>query len=462
MKPTRWSSCNLLQTGLDRRRLWQFSVSADNVTLQSESDHPAEGPLTERSIRRGWRDLFQNRLNLAWLPPEKTCLRIVHLPQCAASELPTMLELQIEKLSPLPVNQIVWSYEVLPGPADQPQTIILLIAARSVVEQALGQLEAGGYVADRLELPQLHWLATQPTDADGTWLLLWRENGLLLCLVAWCYGGSLQDLTLLPLPDTPEATSRLINHLNRISWAGEVEGWLTSEPAWHLITDPALAADWEAPLRQWAGSRLELHPAPTSRELATQSASRNARNATPANLVPPDFTLRYRQLYVDRLWMQGLGVLAAIYLLGVLAYFVTLRYSEYRLRAVNQEVAAWSMPYTNALSLKERLRVFQEQVVLKYAALDCWKTTAELLPPEVTLDTFSFQGGTKIFLAGSVAKEHEAKVTEFNAQLRKARKGDRPMFNEENLEPLQFDQRSTPGSGPRWKFAVNLKAEWLE
>jgi len=253
VKPTRWSSCNLLQTGLDHRKLWHFSVGADSVSLQSESEHPAEGPLSGRSVRRSWRDLFQNRLNLAWLPPEKVYLRVAHLPQCAPSELPTMLELQIEKLSPLPVNQIVWSYEVIPGPADQPQTVVLLIAALSVVEQVLGQLETGGYVADRLDLPQLHWLAAQPTDADGTWLLLWRENGLLLCLVAWCYGGGLQDLTLLPLPDTPEAPPRLIDHLNRLSWAGEVEGWLTSEPAWHLISDPALAADWEPPLRQWAG-----------------------------------------------------------------------------------------------------------------------------------------------------------------------------------------------------------------
>ena len=30
-----------------------------------------------------------------------------------------------------------------------------------------------------------------------------------------------------------------------IAWAGELEGWLTAQPKWHLVADPVTAAEWE-------------------------------------------------------------------------------------------------------------------------------------------------------------------------------------------------------------------------
>ena len=49
-----------------------------------------------------------------------------------------MVELQLEKLSPLPVAQIVWTAEILPKTPENLQPVIVVITARDLVEQFLG------------------------------------------------------------------------------------------------------------------------------------------------------------------------------------------------------------------------------------------------------------------------------------------------------------------------------------
>jgi len=54
-------------------------------------------------------------LNVAWLPSEEVFLRVIELPKSNFEETRSMVELQLEKLSPMPVAQIVWAIHILPS-----------------------------------------------------------------------------------------------------------------------------------------------------------------------------------------------------------------------------------------------------------------------------------------------------------------------------------------------------------
>src|SRR5260221_11489416 len=91
----------------------------------------------------------------------------------------SMLELQLEKLSPMPVAQVVWGFELLQPTATpdamttlegEMQTVIVIVVSRAYVEEFLGQLETHGYMADRLELPLLDQLRATPVKEDGAWI----------------------------------------------------------------------------------------------------------------------------------------------------------------------------------------------------------------------------------------------------------------------------------------------------
>src|SRR6266704_2386080 len=146
VKTTRWHACNVLKVGSDGRQLWQFSTGNSQVSLNAEQRLGAPGPLPARLVNKDWRALWQKKLNIAWLAADQVFLRVVRLPKCEPAELRSMVELQLEKLSPLPVNQIVWSFESVPQSAGELQTVIVIIAERSIVEEFLGNLENNGYL----------------------------------------------------------------------------------------------------------------------------------------------------------------------------------------------------------------------------------------------------------------------------------------------------------------------------
>jgi len=76
---------------------------------------------------------------------DEVFLRVLQLPTADETEARQIVELQLERLSPLPITQIVWSLHLLPETGESTtRTVIVLIADRSVVEKHLGRFRIGG------------------------------------------------------------------------------------------------------------------------------------------------------------------------------------------------------------------------------------------------------------------------------------------------------------------------------
>ena len=249
----RWNSCNILQTSKDIRHLWQFSAGA-KIGLQREVASLPTKPLPAKIISKDWQTLFQPKLNVAWLPSDQVFLRVVQIPKGDPAETQSMLDLQLEKLSPLPVAQVVWGFELLQptAPPDamttlegEMQTAIVIIVARTYVEEFLGQLEAQDYLADRLELPLLDQLRGTAIHEDGAFIFPGVGGNQYSCLVAWWYGGTLRNLSLVHLPPTEKRGDLLQEQLRQMTWAGELEGWMTFLPKFHLVDGEPVASAWK-------------------------------------------------------------------------------------------------------------------------------------------------------------------------------------------------------------------------
>jgi uncharacterized membrane protein len=449
----RWHSCNVLQAGPALCQLWQFD---SHFALSREQTSPKGEPLPGSLVKKTWGSLWQPKLNIAWLPPENVFLRVVHLPQSSFDETLSMVELQLEKLSPIPVTQVVWSAQVLPQSAGPLQTLIVAVAERKAVEEFLGQLEGQGYLADRLELGALDQLQATPVHEDGAWIYPGGWGGQEAALVAWWYGGLLQNLNFITLSPTEHRAAGLKEQLAQMTWAGELEGWLTSPPQWHLVADDIAARAWETSLREGLGEPVVVSAPLNSVELAALTARRAVQADSPANLLPVEYVTRYRQQFVDQLWLRGLGAIGAVYAVGVAVYFAALAFQLYRVHRVESEVKELSQTYTNAVQLKARYQVLQDRQDLKFAALDCWRKLAELLPETVTLDGFNLVEGRKLTLNGTAPSSEMSVVLDFVKGMRKATANGQPMFDQ--AKPEQFNSHPNPGgSTTSWNFTLELK-----
>jgi len=460
----RWSSCNVLSPGAVTRQLWQFNAGGKFNLLRSESRGPGE-PLPDKLVAKDWQTLLQPRLNVAWLSADKAFVRTVQLPKADAAETRSMVEFQLEKLSPLPVAQIVWSYEVLPrvpqaglGQEFNPhatgevQTVVVIMADHDSVEEYLGQIEGQGYLADRLELPLLDELRATKVKENGAWIFpnLGGQDGL--CMVAWWYDGVLQNLSIVHLPPGETRAAVLQEQLAQTTWAGEVEGWLTSEVRFHLVADEATSGQW-TPLFDLS-QPVDIVPPVPQQELAALTARRVASNGTSTNLLPPEFAARYKQVLVDRIWMRGLGALLMAYIAYVIIYFGFTQYGAWRYNSIQSEITSLGSSYTNTVQLREKVRVLRDTLELQYAALECYLSVAKSLPSELTLKSMNFERGRTVRFFGTAGAEDGAKVYDFNAGLIGYTVKDQPLYAKVNPPNSQTDPSRTVMN---WNFSCELK-----
>ena len=451
----RWNSCNILQVAPDANRLWRFDAKGGSYVLDREQKVPVGGPLPSRWVAKSWSSLWQPRLNVAWLPPENVFLRVIELPKSSFEETQAMVELQLEKISPLPVAQIVWTLHPLPAVDGDLQNVVVVIAGRAAVEEFLGKLEKDGYLADRLEAPMLDQLEATPSTEDGAWIYA-GVRGKDAALVAWRSNGALRNLCLLVLPPEGDRAKSLKDQLTQLRWAGEMEGWLTEPPKWHLVADPVNAAEWQNLLRDALNEPVRLAEPPPLAELAARTA-RRAATASGAALLPAEFSARYHQQFVDRLWLRGLITTGILYAIGVVIYFCAATILNYKTVAVEQQASQLGDDYTNVLQLKARYTVLTERQQLKYAALDCWKIVAEQLPSGLSLQRSSFADGQKLSLNGVCSPDQIVQISNpggFYDAVRKAKLDGQDMFEPTAVEPLIWNQSANTAN---WRFTLQLK-----
>ncbi len=450
----RWNSCNVLQTAPDANRLWQFDAKSGALSRE-HSGTPGQ-PLPAGQTEKSWSWLWHKRLNVAWLPPEDIFLRVIELPKSSFGETLSMVELQLEKLSPVPVAQIVWTLQILPqSPAENLQTVVVVIVERKIVEEFLGKLESQGYLADQLEVPMLDQLGKMTAGEDGASIYPALLNGQNAALVAWWSGGTLRHLSYIVLPAEGDRAKSLKDQLAQLIWAGELEGWLTAQPKWHLVAEGAIVEDWERFLRDGLGEPVTVtKPTPTP-ELAAHTAQRATTvEASQPALLPPEFAAVYHQQFVDRLWLRGLITTGILYVFCVLVYFCATYVLGIQTDKVVRAATALSGSYTNTLQLKARYEVLKERQDLKYAALDCWKLVAEQLPAGMILQRFSFGDGHKLTLAGTVTSDQITDITDFYDKLRKSQVNGQPMFSSTGGEQLSYRQN---GGQVSWNFSLELQ-----
>ena len=450
----RWQTCNVLSLGSQKKQLWTFGAASEKFPLHKEETKLPAEPLSPQLIKKEWDTLVRPKLNVAWLPPEKVFLRAIEVPKADAAEVRSMIELQLEKVSPLPVGQIIWSYELLAQPLGDMQTAIVIIVAGEVVEGFLGQLEAQGFFADRLELPLLDRLRATRVEGDGVWIYPGAGEDGGLCLVAWWYGGVLWNLSLTNLPPGDDRVAVLTEQLRQMAWSGELEGWINSTPRYHLVADDAACEEW---VRQFARETGADFLAPVKEgDLATLTGRRAVMAGVTTNLLPPGYGTRYRQLFFDRLWMQGIFGVLAVYLVCILIYFGWAQVQGMRLDGFKDDAARLAVTYTNTLQLKEQVRVLREQLDLQYAALDCWKTVAANLPPELTLDSMNFDREQKVSFLGTGNAEDRTKVFEFNEALLKTRGRDTNTMLFARVDSPKITAR--PGTAlVNWSISCDLR-----
>jgi len=449
-------TCNVLTQDKSSRHLWRFTAGGGQVKSAGAFSGLPTDPLPRKQFTKGWSSLWHKTVNIAWLEPDQVFLTAVKVPKCdSQEELRTMIEFQIERISPLPVAHIVWSFEQVPqNPRmlDEMRTAIVVIASRTALEKRLGELEKDGYQPDRLELPFLHQLLTTPINSDGVWVYPFSVEGKTFCLTAWWTYKTLQTISLAHLTERENWSAEILNELNKVAWAGEVEGWLNIDPGVHLVCDAKVAEDWLPLLKEACALEVAHTEPPVEAQLASLNAGRVARSESIANLLPAERAERYKQELTDRIWMRAVGALIVVYMMVVACYFGWLQYLSVQKTEIQREVNALKADYDKVKEMRAQIAIQEKQISLRYATLNCMLAAAETLPAELTLSTLDFARGQRLRLVGTAQNGQSPKITDFKEALSKYTVDGELLFTTVGSPTMRMQQ----GGQIQWDFTCEI------
>lgn len=400
------------------------------------------------------------------------CLcRVVSLPTANDAELGPMLENQLENLSPLPPEQVVYSYEVI-GRTEKQSDLLVAIARRDTVMERLEMLRQAGLPADAMDvemLALLAWLRNEealPAVELAELALVVIEGSS--ATFALTHAGAVQVISSVPLQglaggdagEMAAAAARLISNELRLALASVQSA--KPDAAWSCVRvlqrpaaagpdlDPQPVAAALAAELGLACEAMVLREAPS---IASGLCLRQQDDAAGArlNLVPADVLVEKQKAARRQQVKQILLGAAAIYVLLVLAGAIAFfwRYaSDSSLRA---QLAELTPARDRVRSLQAELKLLQEKVSDQSVPLECLLEILKAKPENLFFTDFQFTDGEQVTLTG-YAPSASAVTDDFNRKLEKS-----PAFpGSTRLAPLTT-QKFKGSEVVRFSIQCNLK-----
>ena len=398
--------------------------------------------------------------------------RVITLPTANEEELNSMLELQLENLSPLPVEQIVYGYEVI-RKGEKQTDVFVAMAVREKVQQRLEILRQAGLPADVLDiepLALLSWLQHQrvlsPQDLDHLALVSLEEEVATLILT---HAGKPQFVAAVPLrgiggashAETAAAAAQLIAEELRLAMtAVEASQPEARWPRVRVLPAPAAgetarfdAAYVAVALGEATGLPCEPLQLSQPPSIALGFCLRHGPNAEARtlNLMPSDVLAEKEQLVRRQRMKRWIVIIAALYALMVIAVLGGIGWKMSVVSSLQSELNQVAPGRDRVKTLMTDLKVLQEHVNEVNVPMECLNEIARLKPESIFLTEVNFVDGETVTLSG-FAPNASAVTDEFNPKLEKS-----PLFpGGTKMAPL-LNQKIRGSEAVRFSITCNLK-----
>ncbi len=338
---------------------------------------------------------------------EDVLCQTLQLPTAEATELKQMLELQLDQLTPLPPEEVVYDFEPLDVREGQTQVLVAM-ARKSAVNDRVTALEEAGLTTEVVTVDMLavfRGLMTKevlPRDDKLGTLVLLKKGGVVVIMFA--AGRPLAVRSILTghnALETADTQAALREELQRTLLAeqanepGRELGGIT-----FLVQEDALQGAAEELSRGWPipANCLNNESAPQpATSLCVEHTTTGARRL---NLLPEEWRRRRQTARRRRLWWRAATAVVAVYVLAVLVSLVTFGIRKSQLAHVKAEKAKLAPQFAKACALESELTAMRLQLETKYSALDVLREVSELMPPNVKLTWFSFRRDDTVTLRG--------------------------------------------------------------
>ena len=366
----------------------------------------------------------------AGLPSDKTLMRVVDLPTSDPAEMKGMVDLQVDKFSPFPVEHMAVALEVL-SQKEKTSRVLIVAIQREIVEtfgQALGQagllprwidVQVMGWwylLKEQGEIPEKGRNVILLLEKTGTELIVcqdgipvvFRSLGSGQGLSEEDFFSELADETAYTLT-TLEAERGAADGVKLGLWYGAVKAppKLVVPDAVPLKAPPPAGGPPAAlveKLREACGIEVDSRSLDSLPPLTEGLARRTAaKGDTALNLAPPEWRTQEHGRRTKKSLLIASVAFLVVWLAGVSGFIGGLKVQESRRDQLKSSVAVLEKSAAKVKELKDKITSFEQYADRSRSALECLREISALLPQGVELSSFSYKKGASLSLRGECA-----------------------------------------------------------
>lgn len=349
---------------------------------------------------------------------DKLLMRVVELPAVDIDEINSMIQLQVDKLSPFPDDRMVSSYEVLKKKEDACWVLIVAIQ-RDLVEFIGTVFQKVGLDIQRMDVEVMGWwrlLSDQKTMLDKgrqVILLLEAEGGVIIAVQdgipvsfkAISSGEGLSEDEY--AAEIVEETGALILALDLEQGACEV----SSMDIWYRDINPeALTARLKDEFAQDVHiqsleslppfgeglTRRMLNPVFSTRTSSTPAHETDAV----IDLFPVAWRISAAASRIKRQMIFATALVLGLWIIGIAVLMIGYHLEQRKLNKLEARINLLQEPTDEVRGLQQRVKSFEQYLDKKRSALECLREISQLLPENVELLSFQFKKGNNVLLRG--------------------------------------------------------------
>ena len=340
------------------------------------------------------------------LPSSRLLMRIMELPSADAAELADMVHLQIDQVSPFPVDQLTVSYEVLLQ-TENHSRVLAVAAPRKVVDR-LGELfkEKNIYIRS-LDAEVLAWWSLLVAHADvpreGRVILILEEHTEFSMIIVddgvpICF----RSLELFHDFKKESVQNEIIEEIRYSLLSLETEYGHNADCQTEIWSELDIPNALNKQLMELSPRGVNQHSLKAVPALAEGLALRSAqRGQHHAELVPREWIELQRRRQIIKV-----STIASIAALCVWLAVVSITGTVFAIKKasfnrVSKSAQTYEAPARAAQEARAEMNSLEKYAARTHSALECLLEVTTNLPDALEINSFSYTKGKAVRLRGS-------------------------------------------------------------
>ncbi len=427
--------------------------AAVEVVEHREKDLPGDPAAAAAALKQAAAGI-KGRLAAA-LPIERVLLRVVRLPTVELAEIREMSELQVDKFSPFPVEQMEVGRELL-AQRDGASRVLIAATLKEHVARVGDTLRAAGLSAREVDISVLGWLRLFKQEnripaAGRQMLMVVEERGTELLVLQDGAPSMIRSLGGVGAANAAAAAEEIAEEINYTLTTLESDWGLQAPGAlqvWHRKDLPPSFLD---ALKERCEAAVEAHPLdalpPLSEGLARRALERGPQTL---DLAPAEWKASMASRRLHRNLVVAGAVFFGIWLLAVGALAAASQLQQRRLAAARNALQALREPARAVEQIKDQVRALERYLDPTFSALECLREISERIPPGVDITALTYKKYGQVALRGEA--DSGDPIYDFFQALERTE-----LFPE--VKPEGVTQRRGSRAGSEFNLTITLPAE---